>query len=200
MTHILGNFRETLPNNHEFLVLGFSASSTPLQKRWRNNGLSANFIADYLTTFFPTCDSSAANSLHSEEVKSAVSYIANELLENAMKFSFEASQEPIQFGLHLLSEDGRTGINTIVLRTTNSVASRAVPAFQSFIHELLTVDLDELYLRQVERSANEDEGFSSGLGFITMKSDYAAQLGWKFEPMDSAKNAIAVTTMVQIKV
>ena len=200
MVQILGNFREMLPDNHEFLLLGFSPSSVPLQKRWRNNGLSANFIADYLTPFFPTQDPLAADRHHSEEVKSTVSYIANELLENAMKFSFKDSQDPIRFSLHLLSEEDPTKIDTIILRTTNSVASQSVPDFQFFIQEVLTADLDELYLRQVERSVSEEECFSSGLGFITMKNDYAAQLGWKFEVIEAVEKAIAVTTMVQIQV
>ena len=199
MIQILGNFRETLPNSHEFLLLGFSASSFPLQKRWRNNGLSANFIADYLTTFFPTQDPRTVERFHSEEVKSAVSYIANELLENAMKFSFQDSQEPVRFGLHLLTEENQSEINTIVLSTTNSIDIQSVPGFQAFIDEVLTSDLDELYLRQVERSVSEEACFSSGLGFITMKNDYSAQLGWKFETIDSVESAIAVTTMVQIK-
>lgn len=196
MAQFIGDFRQILPSNHEFLLLGFSASATPLQKRWRNNGLSANFVADYLTTFFPLDDEMIAKDLHSSDVKGAVSYIANELLENAMKFSIAEAQYPIRFSLHLLTEDPVT----IILSTTNSIACDAVEPFQDFIKELLNADLDDLYMRQVENSVNGDEWVISGLGLITMKNDYAAKLGWKFEPIDHTEEAIALTTMVQLSV
>lgn len=196
MTQFIGDFRKVLPPNHEFLLLGFSASETPLQKRWRNNGLSANFVADYLTTFFPLDDETISKDLHGSDVKGAVSYIANELLENAMKFSIPDAQCPIRFSLHLLTEDAVT----IILSTTNSIARQSVEPFQVFINELLTADLDDLYMRQVENSASEDEWVASGLGLITMKNDYAAKLGWKFEPIDHTDEAIALTTMVQLRV
>ncbi|MEB3230597.1 MAG: ATP-binding protein, partial [Leptolyngbyaceae bacterium] len=143
MAQIFGNYREILPTDHEFLLLGFSSSSLPIQNRWRNNGLSANFIADYLTTFFPVQADDEASQARHAEIKSSVSYIANELLENAMKFTVYEIDFPIRFGLHLIEEDGVT----IVLSTTNTVAQQAVQAFQDFIHELLTMDLDELYMR-----------------------------------------------------
>lgn len=53
MTQIFGDFVEVPPTSNEFLVIGFSPSSIPMKHRWRNNGLSANFMADYVTTFFP---------------------------------------------------------------------------------------------------------------------------------------------------
>ena len=201
MVQILGNFRKTLPNNPEFLLLGFSPSSVPLQKRWRNNGLSANFIADYVTTFFPIIDTPEPDHTHNQEIKSAVSYIANELLENAMKFSSHNNSSPIRFGLYLLTEEVSEDGVTIILSTTHSIPQHSVEAFQSFIHEFLTTEPNELYIRQVEKSTREEEGATSGLGFITMKNDYAAELGWKFEAIElNEQTAIAVTTMVQLKV
>lgn len=49
-TQVLGF--NALPPSQEFLLINFSSSSIPLNQRSRNNGLSADFIADYLTTFF----------------------------------------------------------------------------------------------------------------------------------------------------
>jgi hypothetical protein len=48
---VLGNFIENLPPSQEYLILSFSPSSIPLKQRWRNNCLSADFLADYLSTF-----------------------------------------------------------------------------------------------------------------------------------------------------
>ena len=87
MAEIFGDFIDYLPSSQEFLIIGFSPSSTPLKQRWRNNGLSADFLADYLTTFFPGKEDDPNTIQRQAEVKNAVSYIANELLENAMKFN-----------------------------------------------------------------------------------------------------------------
>ncbi len=71
----------------ESLLLRFSPSLLPPQQRWRNNGLSADFLADYVTTFFPKDEADPASAERQSTVKGAVNYIANELLENAMKYS-----------------------------------------------------------------------------------------------------------------
>ena len=101
MTQIFGEYRENLPNDHEFLLLGFSPRSIPIQQRWRNNGLSADFIADYLTTFFPINGEESSTQAKQAELKSGVSYIANELLENSMKFHNQTSSHPIKLETYL---------------------------------------------------------------------------------------------------
>lgn len=194
MTQIFGEFRENLPNQQEFLIIGFSPSSVPLKQRWRNNGLSADFVADYLTTFFPVSEDEPSTKEKQVEFKGAINYIANELLENAMKFSDETSTHPIKFGLHLLKN---TRI-TVVLIVTNSISYPALDKFQTFIQELLNEDAGDLYIRQLEKNACTDSGNSSGLGLITMKHDYSAKLGWKFETVQQEPEVVAVTTMVQL--
>ena len=96
MIRIFGDFIERKDDDGEYLKIGFSPTSIPIQQRWRNNGLSADFLADYLSTFFPGDDRAVAEC--QAEFKSAVSYIANELLENAMKFSYAPSQHADRSG------------------------------------------------------------------------------------------------------
>jgi hypothetical protein len=191
MTEIFGDFIEDLPTGTEYLILGFSPASIPLKQRWRNNGLSADFLADYLTTFFPSNDASALHPNRKAEIQCAVSYIANELLENAMKFSAETLGYPISIQLHLNSEK-------IIFVTTNSICREKLDGFQAFLKRLSTEDPLQLYLEQLEKNAQEGSSSSSGLGFLTMINDYDARIGWKFQDMNGAQKAIAVTTMVQI--
>lgn len=197
MHQIFGEFRDNLPNEHEFLILGFSPSSIPIQQRWRNNGLSADFVADYLATFFPAVDEDDDPNGKRLEIKGAVSYIANELLENAMKFNDESWPYPIKFGLHILEIHSDL---KLVLLATNSVSHKSIDKFQLFIQELLNSDPDELYVQQLEKSAEDESGGASGLGLLTMKNDYFAELGWKFETVQKDPEVITVTTMVQLKV
>ncbi len=191
MNQIFGDFIENLPPSQEYLILGLSPSSVPLKQRWRNSGLSADFLADYLTTFVSNRENDTLTIDKQADIKSAISYIANELLENAMKFNDETFQEPINVQIHLYS-------NRIVLATTNSISSERVGRFQADIKELTTSDPNELYIRQLEKNAEAETSKGSGIGLITLLNDYGAKLGWKFETVQKNSEAIMVTTMVQL--
>ncbi len=194
MTQTFGEYRENLPDDHEFLILGFSPNSISIQQRWRNNGLSADFIADYLTTFFPINEDYPNTQARQAEVKSAVSYIANELLENAMKFHDESSSHPIKFGIYLLEDAALT----VVLQTTNSVSSSTLDKFQAFVQELTTSDPEELVVRQLEKNAEDEHSHASGLGLLTMINDWNTKLGWKIETVQQDPEVVTVTTVVQL--
>ncbi len=201
MTQIFGDFSDDLPNGQEGLTIVFSPTSVPLQQRWRNNGLSADFMADYFATFFPGSEEATPETSTQEQVKSAVSFIANELLENAMKFNDESSPQPISIRLQMDTK-------RLIFLASNSVNPQQVKSFQAYIQELITCDPSDLYLRHLEKDEDPDEAHS-GLGLLTMINDYQAKLGWKFERLDqnpdvvasgTAHDAIAVTTMVQLTV
>jgi hypothetical protein len=193
MEQFFGDFKKDFQISQEYLTLGFSPSSVPLKQRWRNNGLSADFLADYLTTFFPEDPDNPTSSQRQVEIKGAVSYIANELLENSMKFCNETLSHPISISLEL--EPDR-----IIFVSINSVAPKQVAKFQAFIEELLASDPDEFYVLQLERSAEEENIGQSGLGFLTMINDYNAKLGWKFEEISQEPQVVVVTTMVQLEI
>ena len=99
MTQIFGKFIERQEEYGEYLKIGFSPTSIPIQQRWRNNGLSADFLADYVYMFFPREDGTSSE--RQAEMKGVISYIANELLENAMKFSYAPSQHAISLAMYL---------------------------------------------------------------------------------------------------
>lgn len=190
MVQIFGNFVESVSPSEEYLIIGFSPSSIPLKQRWRNNGLSADFLADYVTTFFPVSDSDENSAVSRRlEIKSAVSYVANELLENAMKFSDDTSTYPVSIQLQLHS-------NCLIFSVTNSLVPQKVTKFQDYIQTLIRENPEELYLHRLEHAAEDDQ--SSGLGLLTMINDYMAKLGWKFQVVQEEPKVIAVTTMVQL--
>jgi hypothetical protein len=192
MTQIFGDFIEPSASQ-EYLIIGFSPSSVPLKQRWRNNGLSADFLADYLTTFFPGNQDEPSTIERQAEIKSAVSYIANELLENAMKFNDETSEYPID--IKLLLESDR-----VIFSVANSISPQAVDKFQAYIQQLLTSEPSELYIQRLEKNAADESCTNSGLGLLTMLTDYTAKLGWKFHTVHQDPEVIAVTTMVQLTV
>ncbi|MBW4598236.1 MAG: hypothetical protein KME29_01125 [Calothrix sp. FI2-JRJ7] len=99
MTQIFGNFIEK-PQTKEKLMLEFLPDSILVQEFWRNNDYAANFIADFFTTLITKNGSEGRDLKRHAEIKSATSYIANELLENAVKYSHQASQIPIKIKLY----------------------------------------------------------------------------------------------------
>jgi hypothetical protein len=186
---IFGNFDESTASD-EYLVLGFSPSSMPLKQRWRNNGLSADFLADYLTTFFPAGETDTNAVDKQVEVKGAVGYIANELLENAMKFNDSESGFPVNIQLQLHND-------CIIFHVTNSIPAETVPKFQNFIRQLLSCDPQELYIEQLEKT---DDHHASCVGLLTMVNDYMAELGWKFDIVEKNQPVVTVTTMVKLAI
>jgi len=192
MIQTFGDFIEQSASP-EYLIIGFSPSSISMKQRWRNNGLSADFLADYLTSFFPGNEDEPSTIDRQAEIKSAVSYIANELLENAMKFNDETSEYPIDIKLQLKS-DG------VIFSVANSIPPKAVGKFQAYIQQLLASEPSELYMEQLENNAADESCTGSGLGLLTMLSDYTAKIGWKFQTVQKDPELIAVTTMVQLRV
>jgi hypothetical protein len=191
MAQIFGHFIDRQDADGEYLKLGFSPTSIPIQQRWRNNGLSADFLADYLSTFFPGEDTASAE--RQVEIKGAVSYIANELLENAMKFSYAPAHHAISLAMYLEPD-------AISLYVTNSVDPQALATFQQAIQCLLIEDPHDLYLERLLRNAEADNGDASGVGILTMLNDYGATIAWKFAPVAPAAEVMTVTTMVRVPV
>lgn len=191
MAKVLGDFSEHLPVSKEYLTIVLSPSSAPLQQLWYNNGLSADFMADYFAAFFPRNRDTVSEFSSKVEVKSAVSFIANELLENALKFNNLSTEYPISITLQLHA-------NSLVFIATNSLKAHAVDQFQSFIQEIMAADPGDLLIRQLEKNAEDDHNIGSGLGLLTMMSDYLAKVGWKFETVQEDPEIIVVTTMVYL--
>ena len=187
MEEIFGEFVEQ-GKGEEYLVIHFSPTSLPLQQRWRNSGLSADFLAEYWATFFPAHDVPSRNK--QIEIKGAINYIANELLENVMKFAYRPAEHPVSLGLYLFQDEFK-------FYASNAIAPNAIADLQTRIRALLTEDPQQLYLEQVERNAAE-ENSGSHLGLLTMVNDYGAKLSWKFATIPQNPGVVTVTTLVHL--
>ncbi|MEH2324657.1 MAG: DUF6272 family protein [Nostoc sp.] len=195
MAQIFGDFIEQFPPEHDSLELTFTPDSRPIKQRWRNNRLSAHFLADYFSNFLPVDEDDLTQARQLKETQAAVVFVANELLENAMKFNDSTTHSKVRFGIHFVEEEQIMA----VLFATNSVNTAGVNKFQTFIQELLVSDPNELYIQQVEKSAEENSE-ASGLGFLTMINDYSARLGWKFDAVQEMPNITTVTAMALLPI
>ncbi len=188
---IIGNFFDISNiEQGEHLQLSFQPGSIPLKQRWRNNGLSADFLADYVSTFFPMKEDDIHGLSHLKEIKHAVSYIANELLENGMKYTDCSLEMPMK--INMLLEN-----NFIMFNETNSVSLKQAQHFLDFITLLQDNDPMALFMEQLEKQAMDEAG--SGLGFLTMINDYQAELSWQFEAHEN-KDIMTITTAVKLPI
>ncbi|MEG3991299.1 hypothetical protein QUA13_29970 [Microcoleus sp. S28C3] len=132
MPQIFGDFVASFSPEQDSLELTFTPSSLPIKKRWRSNRLSANFIADYFSNFLRVDEENPAHKRRIKESKAAVNYVANELLEKALKFNNQATNFKIKLGIYFIEE---AGVNA-VLFPTNSVSAEgldtAVPAVMKY--------------------------------------------------------------------
>jgi hypothetical protein len=168
----------------EYLTLAFSPISAPLRSRWRNNGLSADFLGDYVTTFLPAVP---AFENRQNEIKHAVTYIANELLENAMKYHQPDVEIPIRIHLEL-------AIDHIAVSVSNGIGVAQAARYKAFVERFQEGNAGDLLLRQQEESAKSSESSMSCLGLLTMITDYDARLDWRFDVHPVLLHSMTVTT------
>lgn len=179
-----GDFAPPSPGHNEYLKLAFSPSSLSVKTRWKNNGLSANFLADYAKVFFPKEDEEKWRDFHD-----SISYISNELLENAMKYNNEASNLPVFMFVYLYDDYIRVYVK-------NCTLDESVVGLKAFIDRLQKSDPQEMYMQQLEAASEDESMNTSGMGLLSIMHDYEAKIGWRFEKDE--KNLPVITTMIQI--
>ena len=201
MNKIFGEYTEDFDSNYQSLELSFDNVDISIKRQWRNHRLSAYFLADYLENLLPINDDNPDIGDRLEECKSTVSFIGNELLENAIKFKSINRNYPVKFGIHFFNnfEENLKEIDIIVF-TKNSIDEQNLEKFQEFIQKLLSFDTNELYVKQIEKTAEADDIDASGLGLLSIINDYSAKLGWKFDQKSHKSPITMVTTMAQIVV
>lgn len=138
----------------------------PLDLAWQHCGVTSEFLGDFFA-LKRTGDGGDYN-----EARHSIGYLANELLENALKFregdgiTLEASLEGTCFEIHI----------------RNLISKETAEKFQALLAELTTRDPATLLIERIEENAENVHSNGSGLGLLTLMSDYGARLGWQFQP------------------
>lgn len=189
MIQKFGLLLDDLAMGEEYLTLHFSPTHAPRKKRWRNYGLSADFLGDYFANFFPGNDDPAQPINRRDTIKASVSYIANELLENAVKYSDETTDAAISITLYLYEEE-------MIFQVVNYANQSTATQYKTFIQTLLDSDLDEVYLQQLEQSAMGSS--DSQIGLLTMMQDYSAKFGWSFGPYTDNPQLVCVNVVARL--
>jgi hypothetical protein len=147
--------------------------------RWSQASATADFVAGYLGAA-PACRGR-------EGLRGSLGYVLNELVENAVKFS---APGPISVAA------GVTG-GEVVLLVQNPLSAARAAELRPRLEELCQGDPAELLVARVEANAEDPTAPVSGLGFLTMMTDYGARLGWRFEPDG---DGVRLSTMARLPI
>ena len=137
----------------------------PLDISWHHCSLTSDFLGMFFS-------SRPGKNLDVIEMRHSIGYLVNELLENAVKFRAPGDIE-IEAGLSNAA---------FALYLQNEVNADTATRFQAVLAEIVEGDPGELLIERIEQNASDPESHASGLGLLTLMSDYGAQLGWKFSP------------------
>jgi hypothetical protein len=183
--HFFGDYRDTKPMDKEKLTISVSPATFPL--KWGLCALSANYLAEYFVHFYPAAkgDQQIADS-----IKHSISFVANELMENAVKYHYNRVTS-IYLTTWLDGED-------VYFLCQNTVNPSDLAKFYAYLERLTSCDPQELLFKQIEKNAEGNNEGGSGLGILTMMTDYSARFGWKIEQNRLRPDIITVTTFVEL--
>ncbi|NTJ63412.1 ATP-binding protein [Agrobacterium rhizogenes] len=136
----------------------------PLHLAWRHSAMTSDFIAETMALSFRDSERQY------KTVRHDIGYLTNELIENSIKFraSGEILIEALRDAHHFR------------MRIVNLIDREATDRFQQLLLRVTAGDPGDLLIEQIEASvlAGDD---ASGLGLLTLMSDYQVQLAWHFD-------------------
>jgi hypothetical protein len=136
----------------------------PLDVAWKHSGMTSDFIADMIALRF------RPSRQQYNQVRHDIGYLTNELIENAIKFRTRG-----EIAIEAAAEAG-----SFKIRVSNFVDDETAAKFQRLLATVTAGDPGDLLIQQIEASAAAT-GNASGLGLLTLMSDYQVHLAWLFE-------------------
>jgi hypothetical protein len=145
------------------------------QAEWKRCNMLANYIAEYVAYQFN----------QQERVENIISTIANELLEAIVRLA------PAQTPLHIRCLQFENGLQ---LDTEHGIRAEAMQPYQMFLKDLLTEDIDQLYLDLLTTEDEPIEYFNQ-LGLVMIPHDFGVKLtSYQLENADRICTHIFVST------
>ena len=132
---------------------------------WALAGLTADLLAALCSEQRPD---------HRER-RDAISFLANEMLENAVKFRLS--------GVGPVAIMASTTDAAFDLAVTNPAPPASAEALAALTRELALDDPGDLLIARIEANALTNRESGSGLGILTLMSDYGVIFDWRFDPI-----------------
>jgi hypothetical protein len=143
----------------------------PLALDWMHCGALAKYIGNHYSGL------AGGHRLDPVEAGHSINYLVNELMENAVKFRAPGTvelQTSLLFG-------------SFTLRLSNVIEPDTATKFQALLEQITSRDAGDLIIERLEANAAEPDSEGSGIGILTLISDYGVQLGWTFSSQDTGQ-------------
>ncbi|MEF0942400.1 slr1658 superfamily regulator [Rhizobium sp. BR 362] len=137
----------------------------PLALSWSHCSMTSDFIAEITALRYRRL----RQVYH--QVRHDIGYVANELIENAVKFRVSG-----EIGISASIEGER-----FRMRVSNFIDNENAERFQHLLAQITNDNPSDLLIQQIEKNAASTFGTESGLGLLTLMSDYEADLAWTFD-------------------
>jgi hypothetical protein len=142
------------------IKLSFSTPALEIVNCWNRCGLISNFGSSYMAVDFPS----------KKNIANSLSFILNELIENAVKYS-EPQDCVLRFCL--MQEKDR-----ICMSVTNPISQDKVPGLIEMARHLTDRDwVNSTYIELLTASGKSAE--KSGIGLLTIINYYQAKLSFR---------------------
>ena len=179
MRELMGN-KELMEHqpSHTFRLRLFEG---PLELAWKH----CDLVADFLGKLHAEWSDEIGGDKN--EIRHNVSYIINEMLENAHKFGTSPN---------ISLETGFREKN-FQLRVINPISREVAIKFQELLSRMETEEPSILLIDRLEQNAANPDLTGSGLGLLTLMSDYAVEFCWKFDQYDESE-VVSVETLASL--
>lgn len=155
----------------------------PIELSWHHCATTSDFIADLFALRFQ------ASRSEYKEVRHSIGYVVNELVENAVKFRLPGE----------IVIEASMDAESFKIKVSNDVDGATASEFQSLLAEITVGDPTDHLIQRIEANAAEPDKSRSGLGLLTLMSDYGAHLAWIFSPSEEG-NRICLETYASLVV
>ncbi len=179
---MIENFGETAASNGAGAI-GFRLTlmAEPLELSWHHCGVTSDFLGEFFSR-------AGGDSVDPVDARHSISYMINEILENAVKFRHGGDVDII----------GSLEAGTFEIRIMNVIDRPTAKAFKALLGALLEREAGDLLLERIEANALDPDASGSGLGLLTLMSDYGAKMGWSFAS-DQTDECVKLTTFASLR-
>jgi hypothetical protein len=154
----------------------------PLNLSWKHCTMTSDFIAEMVAVPY------RANRVQYRQVRHDVSYLANELIENTVKF-----RAPGDVLLEVLVATG-----SIRIVIANAIERETGMHFRGVLGKLEQDEPGVLLLERIEQNAATGSHAGSGLGILTLMSDYGAEFEWSFDEQPGGYDHLTTTATIAL--
>ena len=152
-------------------------------RRWSYAGCLADYVGAYFRANLQSLDAA-----QSADAEAFLIYAVNEMVENAVKFGHGE-----QIELRAMLNQGQ-----LAIIVSSRAAAQAARRYRTVVAEIAEGDPLMLLMERVERNAAQGPSAGSGLGLLSMMTDYGASLGWRFQDVREAE--VAISTMARLQI